>query len=149
MPAATQASNRLTLRLIQGESRKETLYLLPVLWIECLNDFNINNLDQRLLHGGFPETLLASKLDLSFFAEWIDSFYARDIQELFNIRNRTGFLSLLKLLLLQSGGLLEITKLSKHSKLSRPTVQSHLEALEVSHIITLLPPVSSPFTVIA
>jgi len=123
--------------------RKTQLHLAPVLWNECLNAFNLNDLDRRLLHGGLPEFLLEESKEVDFFSEWIDSFFARDIQELFGFRNRTGFLKLMELLFMQSGGLLEISSLSRDSSLSRPTVMTHIEALSAAHAITLVQPFSS------
>lgn len=120
--------------------RKHALHLTPVLWRECAADFGIADFDRRLLHGGFPEMLLADQPDPTFFEEWLDSFYARDIQELFGVRNRVGFLALTRLLCLRSGGQLEISDLAKESGLSRPTVMAHLDALEIAHAITRLPP---------
>ncbi len=120
--------------------RKINIYFPPVLWNECLDDFKINNLDRRLLHGGLPELLLADNRNLDFYSEWIDSYYARDIQELFNIRNRTGFLKLLNILFLQSGGVMDISGLARHSGLSRPTVMMHVEALQIAHAINLVSP---------
>jgi hypothetical protein len=115
--------------------RKVTVYLPPVLWSECLSAFGVRELDRRLLRGGLPEPLLAREKDPAFFAEWIDSYYARDIQELFAVRNRTGFLRLFRLLLLQSGGLADWSALARQSELSRPTVMAHVEALCVAHAI--------------
>lgn len=120
--------------------RKQLIYLPPVLWNECLSVFDIKNLDHRLLHGGLPEVLLSEKKDTSFFSEWIDSFYARDIQELFGIRNRVGFIKLLHLLLRQSGGLIDYTNLAKLSELSRPSVKAHIEAMSIAHAVFMLPP---------
>lgn len=120
--------------------RKTQLFLPPVLWNECISDFGISNLDQRLLHGGLPEFLLSETKKEELFSEWIDSFYARDIQELFNVRNRTGFLKLMNLLFMQSGGILEITSLAKESGLSRPTVMAHIEAMSVAHSLFLIQP---------
>lgn len=120
--------------------RKHTIYLPPVLWGECQDVFNVKDLNHRLLLGGLPEPLLFKKMDETFFPEWLDSFYARDIQELFGIRNRVSFMKLLHLLLRQSGGLLDYTNLSKLSDLSRPTVKAHLEAMSVAHAIFCLPP---------
>ena len=37
-------------------------------------------------HGGLPEMLPAEVPDPEWYAEWLDSFYARDVQELFGIR---------------------------------------------------------------
>jgi predicted AAA+ superfamily ATPase len=120
--------------------RKRSVYLSPVLWEECLGEFGVTDLNKRLLYGGLPEALLAKTPDPEFYAEWLDSFYARDIQELFSIRQRTGFLKLLRLLLRQSGGLLDFSQVANLSGLSRPTVMAHIEALAVAHAVFLLPP---------
>ena len=120
--------------------RKIIIILPPVLWPECEEAFGIRDLDLRLLHGGLPEPLVTKKRDDAFFAEWIDSFYARDIQELFGIRDRTGFLRLVRLLLRQSGGLLDYSALSRECDVSRPTVKAHLEALSVACALHLVPP---------
>jgi len=120
--------------------RKHMIYLPPVLWSECIDNFNIKELDRRLLHGGLPEPLLSETKNAAFFSEWMDSFYARDIQELFGIRNRTGFMKLLHLLLRQSGSLMDYTHLARLSDLSRPTVKAHVEAMSIAHAVFLLPP---------
>jgi predicted AAA+ superfamily ATPase len=120
--------------------RKRSLHLLPVLWRECRGEFGVADLDSRLLYGGFPERLLAGRRAPVFFEDWMDGFYARDIQELFGLRNRTGFLSLLRLLCLRNGGQLDVTDLAKESSQSRPTVMSHLDAMEVAHAIVRIPP---------
>lgn len=120
--------------------RKSMVYLTPALWTECPDVFGISDLDRRLLHGGLPEALLAPNKDPAFFSEWLDSFYARDIQELFGIRDRTGFLKLLHLLLRQSGGQMDYASLAKLSDLSRHTVKAHIEAMSIAHAVFPLPP---------
>jgi len=120
--------------------RKRTLRLAPVLWRECCDSFGVRDLDQRLLCGGFPELLLSGAPDPTFFEDWMDGFYARDIQELFGVRNRTGFLRLLSMICLRNGGQLDISNLAKESGLSRPTVMSHLDAMEIAHAILRVPP---------
>ena len=122
--------------------RKRIIHLTPVLWAECVSSFDVQNLDRRLLHGGLPQALLSTEKDPEFFSEWIDSLYARDIQELFSIRNRVGFLTLLRLLLCQSGGQLDYTKLASLTELSRPTVKSYVEALQIACVVHLVPPLS-------
>lgn len=120
--------------------RKNVLYLPPVLWDECKAIFGVSDLDIRLLHGGLPEQLLSLSQNESFFSEWIDGFYARDIQELFNVRNRAGFLQLLHLLLRSSGQLIDYTQLAKMSAVTRPTVLSYLEAMRIANMVYLLAP---------
>ncbi len=120
--------------------RKTAIYLPPVIWDECKKVFGIHDLDHRLLFGGLPEPLLSNKKNAGFFSEWFDSFFARDIQELFNIRNRTGYLKLMQLIYRSSGNLIDYTQLSKNSGLSRPTVMTYLESLRIAHNIFLVPP---------
>lgn len=120
--------------------RKYSLVLPPVLWEECLDAFNIHDLDKRLLFGGLPEMLLSKNRDNEFYEEWIDSFYARDIAELFAVRNRTAFITLFKLICFRSGGQLDITDLAKEAGISRPSVISYLDALEISNAILRIPP---------
>ncbi len=120
--------------------RKVAVHLCPVLWDECRTTFGIPDLDQRLLRGGLPEPLLADGADPAFFAEWIDSFYARDIQELFGIRNRHGFLALFRLLLRRSGGQVDYSQLASLCELSRPTVRAHIEAMRIAHAVHLVRP---------
>jgi uncharacterized protein len=122
--------------------RKRIVRLLPVL-VEELPAFGINDIRQRLLRGGLPPALLSSNADPEFYAEWMDSFYARDVQELFRVEKRAGFLKLLEILLRQSSGLIEITSLSKHTGLTRPTVTNYLQILQVTHAISVLRPYSA------
>lgn len=120
--------------------RKRAIHLCPVLWEECAEPFGVPDLDRRLLHGGLPELLLAGRKDPAFLNEWIDSFYARDILELFGIRNRQGFLALFRLLLRQSGGQLDYSQLANLSEMSRVTVKAHIEAMQIGHVVHLLRP---------
>ena len=119
--------------------RKRDVHLLPILAREW-EAFGVRDIRKRLLHGGLPEPLLADEKDPGFFAEWLDSFYARDIEELFNVGKRQGFLRVVESLLRQSGGLLEKGNLAKHCGLSRPTAGSYLDILEVTHVAFLVRP---------
>ncbi len=120
--------------------RKEAVHLCPVPWDECADWLGAPDLDRRLLHGGLPEPLLAARKASAFFSEWMDSFYARDVLELFGVRNRRGFLALFRVLLRQSGGQLDYGRLATLSEMSRPTVMSHVQALATAHALHLLRP---------
>ena len=120
--------------------RKLAVHLCPVLWEECAEPFGRADFDHRLLHGGLPETLLADTKSARLCAEWIDSFYARDILELFRVRNRRGFRTLFRLLLRWSGGQVDYSRLSRLTELSRPTVKTYIEALQIAHAVHLLRP---------
>ena len=120
--------------------RKHSVHLQPVLWEECVDWLGAPDIGRRLLHGGLPDSLLSGSPSPDFFNEWLDSYYARDIQELFHVRNRQGFQTLFRLLLRQSGGQLELTKLATQCELSRPTVRAHIEAMAITHALHLLRP---------
>jgi hypothetical protein len=78
-----------------------------VLWDE-LTAF-ASTLQKRLLHGGLPPALLAETKRPAFYREWVDSFFARDIQRLFAFRDMNRFNALFEYLLGQSGGQFEVT----------------------------------------
>ena len=114
------------------------MHLTPVLWDE-LPAFG-STLQQRLLHGGLPPALLAKSKKPAFYREWMDSFFARDIQRLFAFRDMNRFNALFEYLLGQSGGQFEVTKTAKALGITRPTVESHLSALEITHAVALVRP---------
>ena len=118
--------------------RKRLVHLTPVLWDE-LSAFGAT-LPQRLFHGGLPPALLAASKDPSVYREWMDSFFARDIQRLFGFRDMNRFNALLEYLLRQSGGQFEVTKTATALGITRPTVESHLNALEITHAFTVVRP---------
>jgi len=119
--------------------RKRSVTLLPVLHSE-LPAFECPDLRERLFRGGLPQALLTRDIDPGFYAEWLDSYFARDVQELFHVEKRSRFLKLLELVLRQSGGLLEPTSLAKHVELSRPTILTYLDVFEITHVIRVLRP---------
>ena len=136
--SSTMAATRKFRDALTG--RKHTVHLPPVLWEECPDPFGLPDLDRRLLHGGLPDPLLDARKDPAFFSEWMDSFYARDIMELFDIRNRQGFLALFRTLLRQSGGQADYGRLASLCGVSRPTVMTHLEALQIAHAVHAVRP---------
>ncbi len=121
--------------------RKRSVVLTPVL-AEELPAFGITDLQDRLLRGGLPPALMSEQHNWEFYAEWLDSYFARDVQELFRVEKRGAFLTLVELVLRQSGGLMEVTSLAKHAGVSRPTIISWLEVLEATHVAYRLRPFS-------
>ena len=118
--------------------RKRDVHLLPVLWDE-LPIFG-KTLPLRLLHGGLPPALLADRKQTGFYREWIDSFFARDIQRLFGFRDINRFNGFFEYVLRQSGGQFEVTKAATALGITRPTVESHLRALEITHAVMVVRP---------
>ena len=118
--------------------RKRAVHLVPVLWDE-LTTFGAT-LPRRLFLGGLPPALLADSKRPALYREWMDSFFARDIQRLFGFRDMNRFNALLEYVLRQSGGQLEVTRTATALGITRPTVEAHLRALEITNAATLVRP---------
>lgn len=118
--------------------RKRTVHLTPVTWGE-LSAFG-TTLERRLHHGGLPQALLAETKQPSLYREWMDSFFARDVQRLFGLRDMNRFNAFLEYVLRQSGGQYEITRTASALGISRPTAESHLQVLEITHAATIVRP---------
>lgn len=118
--------------------RKRVVHLTPVSWHE-LPAFGVT-LPRRLFHGGLPPALLAEAKKPAFYREWLDSFFARDIQRLFGFRDMNRFNALFEYLLRQSGGQFEVTKTATALGIARPTVESHVRALGITQAVTLVRP---------
>jgi predicted AAA+ superfamily ATPase len=117
--------------------RKEEVWLTPLLLRE-LEAFELPDLDHRMLRGGLPPLLLADELPERDFQEWMDAFWAKDILELFRLRQRAPFLRFVELLLLHSGGMFEATRYARPCEVSRTTISNYLQILEttlVAHVV--------------
>jgi uncharacterized protein len=122
--------------------RKRVVELVPVLFQE-LPAFGISDVRERLRLGGLPPVLLGSRDPAEFFPEWLDSYFARDVQELFRLEKRARFLRVLQLLMRQSGGLLDVTRIAAECQVSRPTVTNWLDVYQITHAIHVISPFSA------
>jgi len=122
--------------------RKEELWLTPMI-TEDLNDFGRVDLRHRLLRGGLPPFFLAEELPEREFQEWMDAYWAKDIQELFRLERRRSFQKFAELLMAQSGGIFEATKFTRPCEVSRTTISNYLAVLEATFVVHVLRPFSS------
>jgi predicted AAA+ superfamily ATPase len=122
--------------------RKSEVWLTPMM-TQDLSDFDDGALPHRLQWGGLPGFFLSPELPERDYDEWMDSYWARDIQELFRLERRSSFQRLLELLLAQSGGVFEATRLAGPCEISRPTVTSYLDVLEATSVVHVIRPFST------
>ena len=122
--------------------RKQELWLTPMT-NKDLEDFKRPDLRHRLLRGGLPPFFLAEKLPEHDFQEWIDAYWAKDIQELFRLERRHSFQKFAELLLAQSGGIFEATKFTRPCEVSRTTIFNYLTVLEATFVVHVIRPYSS------
>jgi uncharacterized protein len=122
--------------------RKAELWLTPMIAAD-LEDFGREDLHHRFLHGGIPPFFLAEELPEREFQEWMDAYWAKDVQELFRLERRHSFQKFAELLMAQSGGIFEATKFSRPCEVSRTTISNYLAVLEATFVMHVLRPFSS------
>lgn len=122
--------------------RKRAVKLSAVLFRE-LDIFGGLPLKDRLLCGGLPEHLLGGRPDGQDFVEWTESFWARDVLELFSVAKRFSFLRFLELLWAQSGGLCQLTSFTAACEASRQTLANYLEILSATGVVRVLRPLAA------
>jgi uncharacterized protein len=122
--------------------RKRDLRLTPMT-VADLADFGDRNWPHRLLQGGLPPYFLRDRPPERDFQEWMDAYWAKDVQELFRLERRSSFQKFVELLLLQSGGIFEATRFAAPCEVSRTTIAHYLNALEITLVAHVIRPYST------
>jgi len=105
-----------------------------------LESFSRPDLLHRMARGGLPPFFLSDDFPEKGYQEWLDSFWAKDIEELFNVEKRSAFLKFFELLALQSGGLFEAKSFASPCGVSHTTIASYLNIMAETHIAYVLRP---------
>jgi hypothetical protein len=119
--------------------RKSNLWLTPMTSAD-LEDFGNRQWEHRFLRGGLPPFFLAKTPPERDFQEWMDAYWAKDIQELFRLERRSALLKLAELLMVQSGGIFEARKLAAPCGISQSTVANYLKVLEETFVVHVVRP---------
>lgn len=122
--------------------RKRDIWLTPMCLAD-LRDFKKTDLRHRFARGGLPPFFLAGKLPDRDFQEWLDAYWAKDIQELFRLERRSSFQKMVELLLCQSGGIFEATRFAAPCEVSRTTIANYLKVLEATYVAHVIRPFST------
>ena len=117
--------------------RKREVWLTPMIAAD-FEAFGSTDLDRRMLHGGLPPFFLAPRVDDKDYEEWMSSYWAKDLSDLFVVDKRAAFMKFAELIFAQSGGLFEAQAFAAPCEVSRTTVQSYLSILETTLLATVL-----------
>lgn len=121
--------------------RKESVWLTPMIAAD-LAEFGDEGLPHRMLHGGLPPLFLADELPERDFQDWIDAYWAKDVQELFRLERRWSFQRFVELVFAQSGGMFEATRFAAPCEVSRQTISNYLAVLEATFVAHVVRPYS-------
>ena len=122
--------------------RKKEIWLTPLL-LQEMESFGSRDIKHRFLFGGMPAYFASKDLPEEYFREWIDAYWAKDIQDLFSISKRYSFQKFTELLLAQSGGQFEANKFAVPCEVSRQTISNYLAVLEATFIVHIIRPYST------
>jgi predicted AAA+ superfamily ATPase len=119
--------------------RKRVVFLTP-LNQQDLESNDGHLLEQRMIRGGLPPFFLSKNFPENGYAEWLDSFWAKDIAELFDLGKKTAFLKFFELLALQSGGIFEAKSFAAPCAVSHTTIAHYLEVLSLTNTAYIIRP---------
>ena len=119
--------------------RKRELWLTPLL-LEEMVLFGDKDIRHRFLYGGLPSFFEQSEIPERDFQEWIDAYWAKDIQELFRVGKKYSFQKCAQLLLAQSGGQFEASKFATACEVSRQTIANYVSILEETFVVHVVRP---------
>lgn len=122
--------------------RKRNLIMTPMNSLDLI-DFENQDLNHRFLRGGLPPLFLSDFFPEPDFQEWMDSYWAKDIQELFRLEKKASFQKFVEILFVQSGGIFEATRFAAPCEISRQTVSNYLKVLEETMVFHVIRPFSS------
>ena len=122
--------------------RKKELWLTPMLLQEMIN-FGNSDIHHRLLFGGLPAVFSSDQLPEDSFREWIDAYWAKDIQDMFKVQKRSSFQKFAELLFAYSGGQFEASKFTVPCDVTRQTIANYLAILEETFVVHIIRPYST------
>lgn len=122
--------------------RKKELWLTPLL-LDEMAIFGNEDLRHRMLFGGLPSFFVSSIFPDIDFKEWIDAYWAKDIQDMFSVGKRYSFQKFTELLLAHSGGQFEASKFAGPCEVTRQTISNYLAVLEATFVVHVIRPYST------
>ena len=122
--------------------RKTEIRLTPMNACDS-EDFKIGDLNFRLHRGGLPPFILSKAYPEKDYQEWLDSYWARDVQDLFKLEKRSAFLKFVELIFAQSGGIFEASRFAAPCEVGRATIANYLSVLEATGVAYTVRPFST------
>lgn len=115
------------------------------------SDNSLGEIDQRkinshyeeyLIFGGYPRVVLSESKEekIAILREIFSSYVEKDIMGFLEIKNKTAFSRMIKLLAAQIGQLANIGELALHLGIDRHTVERYILALEETFVVRKITP---------
>ncbi|MEW6007143.1 MAG: ATP-binding protein [bacterium] len=123
-------------KIKKGEFKKDGI--LEIWHRELMDEF-----EEYMIYGGYPAATLTKEKDkkLTIIQELYHTYVRKDLNQLFTIEDISAFNSLVKLLGLQIGNLVNLAQVSASLSVSRKTIEKYLFILENTFIIKRIMPI--------
>jgi predicted AAA+ superfamily ATPase len=97
-----------------------------------------------VLYGGYPRIVLAAGTERKekYLQQIIDTYVKKDIRDLANVKDIDKFNKLLEVLASQSGQMVNVREISNTTRITMPTIEKYLFALENTYVLKLVRPFS-------
>ncbi|MGZ3633753.1 MAG: ATP-binding protein, partial [Parachlamydiaceae bacterium] len=96
---------------------------------------------EMALRGGFPEAIALDPLERPFWhKDYIEALLERDLRDILNISKHNIMEELLQIMAAWSSKFMDISAIGSHLAISRPTLQSYMNALEALYLLETVPP---------
>jgi predicted AAA+ superfamily ATPase len=106
-----------------------------------LRETGIENIQEHLWKGGYPEIWANERLNITdFFESYVRTYLERDLREIVEVKNLTDFRRFLRIAAIRVGQLLNYRSLAADVGVSDVTIKKWLAALQIGGLIYLLPP---------
>jgi uncharacterized protein len=122
--------------------RKREVWLTPMTYADTVA-FDQPDVVHRLARGGLPPFFVAPTSPERDFQEWLDAYWAKDVQELFRLEKRAAFARLFEMLLIDSGGMFDASRFARACEVSRQTIMNYLDVLESTFVMHVVRPLAT------
>lgn len=96
---------------------------------------------EMALRGGFPEAIALDPSErISWHRDYIEALLERDLKDISNISKHNVMEELLHIMAAWSSKFMDISAIGSHLAISRPTLQSYINALEALYLLETVPP---------
>lgn len=114
--------------------------LLPMSIQEVTGKVDLDNLNQILYNGLYPSICAKKNIAKFFYPSYVRTYLEKDVRDLLQIKDQIRFTKFLKLCAARIGSLFNASELGAEVGVSSKTISHWLSVLQVSYLITLLPP---------
>lgn len=130
----------------QGElAGRQEMFIDAVFSADMPRMIKVRSVDRNIvkcvLTGGYPEAVARNVPERrqAWFGAYITTILQRDVRDLAHIVGLTDMPRLLSLLAARSGGLLNMSEISRSTGLAHTTLRRYLSLLETTFLVQLLP----------